>query len=78
MKLAIAIVLWAACGLYAWGTTMAYFDYLNRTDWAAMHWTSKHHARLCLVEATIGPMGALVAAIGSNFNQHGWQLWERR
>ena len=70
MKLAIAIVLWAACGLYSWGTERADFKDVCRGCWAC------YSARVLLV--ILGPIGAILAALVSNFNQHGWQLWERR
>ena len=70
MKLAIAIVLWAACGFYAWGTMMA--------DWDRWHNTPRDHLGLCMFYSLLGPLGAFLAAFLSNFNQHGWQLWERR
>ncbi len=78
MKLTIAIALWAACGLYSWGTMMADGDYDNHHEFSAMGWGSRHNTGICGVVALTGPLWVIPAAVTTNFNQHGWQLWERR
>lgn len=65
---ALAIVtLWVVCGLYAFGTTMAHFD---RTG------TSRDNLGASVLFAIMGPIGAVVSATCSNFNQYGWHLWQ--
>jgi len=56
---------------------MADFDWRNHHDWDILHLTSRDHVGLCLFESILGPAGAIAEAIESNFNQHGWELWER-
>ena len=69
----VLATLWFACGLYTWGTLMAHLD----QRWAGRHEHSRDHTWFCAGISVLGPIGAVAAAICTNFNQHGWELWEQ-
>lgn len=72
---------WFACGLYAWGTSMAdlghFMDTINNQCGLPPE-RQREYLGQCALVACIGPIGAIAAALGSNFNQHGWELWHNR
>lgn len=70
-------MLYALCAVYAWGTIMADFDYNNAHSWAVLHLSSRDNVGLCAFVALEGPIGAAAGALTTNFNQHGWELWQR-
>ena len=72
----LAIVLWAACGLYAWGTAMAEINYFTRLSGRPVRFHERVLIALLLLAG--GIPAALSWAFLTEFNQHGWQLWERR
>lgn len=76
MKLLIVVIVWCLCGFTAWGTTMADFDFNNKNNWKILHCTSRDNVGICALMAITGPFGLVVAELKSNFNQHGWKLWE--
>ena len=71
------VAIWVACGVYGWGTMMAYCDYRNTHDWEILHEHSRDDVGICAFIAAMGPFGAVNIAVISNFNQHGWEFWER-
>ena len=73
----IIFIIWIACGFYSFGTTMAYFNWMDKNEWPLLHNTSRDHLGTAVFEATLGPMGAIATCVLSNFNQHGWELWEK-
>ena len=78
MKRVIALVLlWLVCGLYTWGTGMATEDWEDRIAYPSLRLHSRDEAGFIAVECLGGPFGAVATAIYSNFNQHGWELWEK-
>jgi hypothetical protein len=67
----IAVILvWFVCGVYGWGTTMAYFDAEFPSD------SSRDNSGVAAFTAVLGPPGAIIICLYSNFNQHGWHLWK--
>jgi hypothetical protein len=74
---AIFTVLYLACSLYTWGTLMADLDYENAHNWATLHYTSRDNVGFCSFMALAAPFGVIVSPIITNFNQHGWELWEK-
>lgn len=69
------IIVWLACGFYAWGTFRAHINYLNTTRWAVLRNTERDDVGFISFLCLSGPVGALLAVCWSNFNQHGWRLW---
>ena len=69
------VALYLFCSLYAWGTTMADLNWHNRYVWAILNRSVRDNMGLTVLLALLGPFGAIVSALHSNFNQHGWQLW---
>jgi len=57
---------------------MADLDYKDRTDWAILHEGSRDNIGISAAECLLGPMGSIAVAFVTNFNQHGWELWEKR
>lgn len=78
MKVITALVLWVVCGLYNWGTIMADMNYDNGHDWAILNRHARDNAGLAGVFALLGPFWTPVAVFCTNFNQHGWELWEHK
>lgn len=76
MKRLIVAILYIAQAFYTWGTLMAKEDYENSHDFAALNLHSRDSCGIVAMES-IFPTGFLIAAGASNFNQHGWELWER-
>lgn len=74
MKRLIAV--WILCGLYTYGTLMAELDYENLHSWPGLKQTSRDNLGICVGIAATGPIGAAVAPLLTNFNQHGWELWQ--
>jgi len=72
------IIFYLACSLYAWGTAMADWNYSNKYEWPSLGCTVRDHLVIVFMTAIIGPIGALVAVVCTNFNQHGWELWEHK
>ena len=70
-------LLWIACGLYAYGTVMADFNWKDVHTWTSLNEGSRDNVGLAVVIGLLGPMGAFVAALSTNFNQHGWELWQK-
>ena len=77
-KITLAKAVWILCGFYAWGTTMAEFDYRNRTEWPDLNNTSMDNVALAAFTAATGLFGALGSSLLTNFNQHRWELWEKK
>jgi hypothetical protein len=78
MRLALALLLiWAVSGLYTWGSMMADLDWRNANEWKNLNQHSRDETGFIAVNVLLGPLGAIVAAFGTNFNQHGWELWEK-
>lgn len=78
MKKFIAFMLfWLACGVYAYGTLMADLDWKDDHEWSILHHTSRDNLGICIGEGMLGPFGAVAVAFTTNFNQHGWHLWQR-
>lgn len=78
MRIFAIIVLWISSSFYSWGTAVADLDYKNRHDSLILHQSIRDDLGLVVAETLIGPMGAVAMAINSNFNQHGWEIWEGR
>ena len=55
---------------------MAEVDYQDAHEWQVMHWHSRDHVGIVAAESLLGPMGVIVAVLVTNFNQHGWELWD--
>lgn len=72
------LLLWAVCGLYSWGTMMAYSHYRDTHDWAILNDGARDNVGICTFVSLGGPAGAIVVAFITNFNQHGWELWWHR
>lgn len=67
-KLATVSVIWILCGLYSWGTVMAKAE----GDGSCF---ARLHVGEAAVFALMGPFGAPLVALDTNFNEHGWTLW---
>jgi hypothetical protein len=76
MKATLFAIFWLACSLYSWGTLMACSDYEDAHRFADQHLTSRDEVGLVAPVAVTGPIGAIASIIISNFNQHGWELWQ--
>lgn len=72
------LTVWIICGVYTWGTTMADMDYNNRNQWENLNEHSRDNVGMCAFECLAGPFGVIDMALASNFNQHGWELWEHQ
>ena len=71
MIIALIVVGWLVCGVYAWGTEFAYFQ-------GAYPTIAKENYREDLKFAVGlgllgGPLAALVSLFMSGFNKHGWR-----
>lgn len=69
--LALALIGWAICGAYAYGTTLAYFqrEYPTLADK-----DRREDRALAIAFFFGGPCSAIVAFFESGFNKHGWML----
>lgn len=74
----LLILVWNLCGLYAFGSIMADFNWRNKNEWPLLNRSSKDNLGICLLVFFTGPMGAFASALSTNFNQHGWELWQSK
>lgn len=72
------VLIWVLCGVYNFGTTMAFFDHESDTYWHGLNQTSRDHVGISVFAAAAGPFGTVAVSLISNFNQYGWHVWERR
>lgn len=72
MIITVIVVVWVVCGVYSWGTTLAYFDTKFPSE------NSYDNAGIAAFVAVMGPVGAVTSYVYSSFNQYGWHLWKRR
>jgi len=78
LRVVAFILAWLICGLYSYGTMMAHEDYGNHNRFASLHLTSRDDLGFCVGVSLFGPVSVMAAATTSNFNQHGWELWEAK
>jgi hypothetical protein len=57
---------------------MAECNWCDRNEYPALGYKARDNAGFASLFALFGPIGALVALFTSNFNQHGWELWNKK
>lgn len=77
MRNSLIIAGWLLCSFYAWGAIMADLDYHDRHEWELLNEHSRDNVGAAAFTALGGPFGAVAVAVYTNFNQHGWELWEQ-
>lgn len=78
LEIFFLVALWIVCGVYAYGTSMAHRNWENANLFRSLNLTSRDNVGLSVFAAIAGPVGALSVAFYTNFNQHGWELWQRK
>jgi len=72
-KIAVVLVLYLAQAFYTYGTLTAECDYRDHNELHFSHVTQRDELGFTVIVPVV-PVGFIVAAVESNFNQHGWEL----